>query len=85
MRRGSSTVNFAPVANPNHEDFQSAIFDADDYPVVADTVLPKLAMPRPFERFADSARVFQRRDTLMEKRQNPPRYLWIQPVKVFLS
>ena len=53
------TVHLAAVADSYNKDFQRAVLNARNNPVIAYAVLPELAQSRAFEGFPDAAWIVQ--------------------------
>jgi hypothetical protein len=66
-----SSIDFSPVADPDHEHEQQGILQITDDPIVADAILPITTHDRPFQRLSELMRVITVLDALGEKTQDP--------------
>ena len=58
MGRRPSSIDLAPIADPNHDDCDLRIDDLAYQSVISDAAFPELAQRAPFERLAEIARIF---------------------------
>ena len=72
--RGSNRLagHRATVADAYDQDSEHSVFYRRDDPIVAHPVLPEFAETSAFKGFPYAARIFQRGDALIEKRQDTP-------------
>ena len=64
---GRLTIDFAAVADAKDQNEYAGVFDLRDEAVVTGAVFPELAKLGAVQRLADAARIFERREALVEK------------------
>jgi hypothetical protein len=76
-------VDFAPIANPYHENANGYVLDGADDPIIAHAVFPKFSQPGAFEGFPNAARIIQTRYPIMKHDKDALRDLRIELRKLF--
>ena len=72
------TIDFAAVADAKDQNEYAGVFDLGDEAVVTHAVFPELAKLGAVQRLADAARIFERREALVEKLEDALALLGIE-------